>query len=78
MNEFVSTYLNNIFIYTNNFLFKHQNQVRKVLTKLQIIDLYVDINKCEFKRQIIKYLKFIVEIGQNIKINFEKIIVIRE
>ena len=78
LDKFVSTYLNNIFIYTDDFLSEHRNQVRKVLTKLQTIDLYVDINKCKFEHQIIKYLEFIVEAGQNIKMNFEKIVVIRE
>ena len=48
----------------------------KILTKLQIIDLYVNINKCEFEHQMIKYLKFIVEAEQNIKMNFEKTVVI--
>ena len=48
LDEFISTYLNNIFIYTNDFLFEHWDQIQKVLTKLQIIDLYVDTNKCEF------------------------------
>ena len=78
LNEFVSTYLNDIFIYTNDFLSEHRNQIWKISTKLQIIDLYVDINKCEFKHQMTKDLKFIVEVGQNMGMNFEKIVVICE
>ena len=78
LDEFVSTYLDDIFIYTDSFLSEHRNQIQKVLTKLQIIDLYVNIKKCEFERQMTKYLKFIVEVGQNVKINFKKIVVIYE
>ena len=70
--------MKNIKLNTNGFLSEHRNQVQKVLTKLQTIGLYVNINKCEFEHQMTKYLKFIVEVGQNIKMNFEKIIVIRE
>ena len=54
---------------------QHIEHVFKILKKLQIVELYWNINKCEFFVQKVKYLKLIIIID-DIKINSKKIKVI--
>ena len=74
LNDFCTVYLNNILIYNNNKK-KHIIYVRKILDKFKIVELYLNINKCEFYVNKIKYFDFIIII-EDIKINFEKIQII--
>ena len=46
-NIFYFAYLNDILIY-NNIKKKHIEHIKKILKKLQQINLYLNINKCEF------------------------------
>ena len=78
LNEFVSTYLDDILIYINDSLKEHRRHVRSILIKLQKAELYIDIEKCEFETQSTKYLKFIIEVDKDIRMNSEKIKTIRE
>jgi hypothetical protein len=71
LNEFVSIYINDIFIY-NNFKKKHIKHVKKILQRLRDANLQADIDKCEFSIHEIKYLEFIVD-RDEIKMNSEKI-----
>ena len=71
LNDFVNVYLNNVFIYSN-IKKKHTIYVRKILNKLKKIDLFLNIDKCEFYVIEIKNFKFIIII-KDVKINFEKI-----
>ena len=57
--DFCTTYLNDIFIY-NNLKMKHIEHVNKMLLKLEKINLYLNIDKCEFHVITIKYLNFII------------------
>ena len=59
-------YVNDMLIYTDRSLLKHQHHVHKILAKLQKADLQLDINKCEFEVKTIKYLEFIVEAEKEI------------
>jgi hypothetical protein len=71
LNDFVSIYINDIFIY-NNFKKKHIKHVKKILQRLRNSDLQIDIDKCEFFVHEIKYLDLIVDRSE-IKMNSEKI-----
>ncbi len=71
LNEFVSIYINDIFIYSN-FKKKHIKHVKKILQRLRDADLQADIDKCEFSVHEIKYLEFIVD-RDEIRMNSEKI-----
>ncbi len=71
LNDFVSIYINDIFIYSN-FKKKHKKQVKKILQRLRDADLQVDIDKCEFSVNEIKYLDLIVD-RDEIRMNSEKI-----
>ncbi len=74
LNNFVSIYINDIFIY-NNFKKKHINHVKKILQRLRDANLQTDINKCEFSIHEIKYLDLIVK-RDEIKMNSKKIEII--
>ena len=71
LNDFCTTYLNDILIYSNSKK-KHTTHVRKILDKLYVVDLYLDINKCEFYVNEIKYLELIIII-ENVKMNSKKV-----
>jgi hypothetical protein len=71
LNDFVSTYINDILIYSN-FKKKHVEHVKKVLQRLRDTDLQVDIDKCEFFVHETKYLDLIVDRNE-IRMNPEKV-----
>jgi hypothetical protein len=71
LNEFVSTYINDILIY-NNSKKKHVKHVKKILQRLRDANLQADIDKCEFFVHEIKYLNLIVK-RDEIRMNSEKI-----
>jgi hypothetical protein len=71
LNDFVSIYIDDIFIYSN-FKKKHVEHVKKMLQRLRDADLQVDIDKCEFFVHEIKYLDLIVD-RDEIRMNSEKI-----
>ena len=52
---------------------QHREHVRKVLQKLQDAGLQLDIDKCEFEVQSTKYLGFIIEAGQGLRMDPAKI-----
>ena len=74
LNDFCSDYLDDILIY-NETREKHVEHVFKMLKKLQIVELYLNIDKCEFFVQEVKYLKLIIIID-DIKMNLKKIEII--
>ena len=74
LNVFYTIYFDNILIY-NNIKKKYVYHVDKMLKKFQQIDLYFDINKCEFHIIRIKYFDLII-ITNKIKIDLKKIEII--
>lgn len=71
LNKFVTTYLDDILFYSQD-IKKHRDHVKKVLERLRVANLQVDINKCEFNITETKFLELIVEKNE-IRINSEKI-----
>ena len=67
LNDFCTSYLNDIFIYNDNKK-KHIAHVFKMLERLQHVELFLNVNKCEFFITTIKYLKLIITI-EKIKMN---------
>ena len=76
LNKFVIIYLNDIFIYNDN-LKKHKNHVRKMFQKLREIEIQIDIDKCEFHKTKIKFLKIWINKNE-IRMNSIKMIAINE
>ena len=72
---FCFAYLNDILIYNNNKK-KHVKHVKKILEKLKHVNLYLNINKCEFHIKQVKYLELIIII-EGLKMNSQKIDTIR-
>ena len=59
LDDFVTVYLDDLLIYSPD-LTSHREHVRKVLLKLREAGLPVDIDKCEFHVQQVKYLGLII------------------
>ena len=71
LNDFCIVYLNNVLIYNNNKK-NHIKHVRKILNKLYVVKLFLNINKCEFFVNKVKYFDFIIII-ENVKMNSKKV-----
>jgi hypothetical protein len=78
LDNFCSVYIDDILIYSEGSKSYHQDLVRKVLQRLRDAGLQIDINKCEFKVKSTKYLGFIIEAGQGVRIDPEKVRAIQE
>jgi hypothetical protein len=78
LDKFCSAYLDNVLIYTNGDLYQYRKHVQMVLNKLEKAGLYLDIKKCEFECKETKYLGFIIQAGKGIKMDPEKVKVIKE
>ena len=59
LDVFCTTYINNILIYSD-ILKEHRQHVWQILQKLQRAGLQLDIDKCEFHVQEVKYLELII------------------
>ncbi len=71
LNVFCIVYMNDILIYSNSKK-KHTQHVHQILKRLKVVELQINIEKCEFSVIEIKYLSLII-ITYEIKMNFEKI-----
>jgi hypothetical protein len=61
-NNFVSAYIDDIIIFTNEFLQNHKNQILRIIKKLKDAGLQLNIDKCEFEQKKVKYLEYIIYI----------------
>ena len=59
LDVFCTTYINDILIYSD-ILKEHRQHVQQILQKLQRAELQLDIDKCEFHVQEVKYLELII------------------
>ena len=64
-------YLNNMLVYSTNEE-EHTKHVLKILKRLQDRGLQVDVDKCKFLVQRVKYLRLIISID-GISMNLEKV-----
>ena len=71
LDVFCTTYINNILIYSD-ILKEHRQHIQQILQKLQRAELQLDIDKCEFHVQEVKYLELIIDIDE-IKMNSVKV-----
>ena len=78
LDDFVSAYVDDVLIYTEGSLKKHEEQVKRVLQKLEDAGLQVDIDKCEFCVKRTKYLGFIIDAEQGLSMDPEKVKAILE
>jgi len=76
LNRFVIAYLNDIIIYLK-ILKKHVSYVSKVLKCLNIKNLHLKPKKCEFHREKVNFLEFVVE-QHEVRMNSKKLRTIKE
>ena len=70
--------MDNILIYTSGLLQNYRVKIHMVLGKLREVKLILNINKYQFERKQVKYLRFIIKVNVGLRINPEKIKAIRE
>jgi hypothetical protein len=73
LDDFISAYVDDILVFTDGTRKQHREHIRKVLWKLQEAGLQLDIDKCEFEVKTTKYLGFIVEAGQGLRMDPAKV-----
>ena len=75
LDNFYTTYLDDILIFSNNKL-EHEHHVRKVLKRLHNTSLQINLKKCKFHVTRTKYLGFIISTN-SIKVDPNKISVVK-
>ena len=78
LDVYCSVYIDDVLVFLDSTLEDHYKKVGEVLSRLRRAGLPVDINKCEFGVQEVKYLGFIIEAGKGIRVDPEKVRAIRE
>jgi transposase InsO family protein/predicted aspartyl protease len=78
LDDFASAYIDDILIFTEGSRAQHRRHTLQVLEKLQAAGLQLDIDKCEFEVQSTKYLGFIIEAGNGIRMDPAKVKAIEE
>ena len=75
---FFTAYIDDILIYINGSRKDHIAKVWRVLRTFADIGLHLDPGKCEFGIKTMKYLRFIITVGERISCDLEKIRTISE
>lgn len=73
-----TAYMDDVLAYTSGTEKDHWDTVRSILSKLEKAGLYLDLNKCEFLCKKVKYLGFIVNAGESVTVDPEKVKTIQE
>ena len=76
MNVIYVIYLNDILIFNKDST-NHQRHVQQVLERLKNFEFYVNLKKCEFDIEEIKFLSFIVFIKE-VRMNSKRIQIIKK
>ena len=66
-------YIDNILIYLDGSYIDYIEKVYKIITYLREAGLCLDINKYKFAAKEVKYLGFIISIGEGVKVDLKKI-----
>jgi hypothetical protein len=77
-NKFCLTYINDVFIYSDELYQNYMSKIKKMLQRLHKAGLKLDIKKSEFAFSEVKYLKFIISAGKGIKIDPKKVEAIKK
>ena len=71
LNKSIIAYLNNIFIYLK-ILSEYKEDIKKVLICLEQVRFLLELEKCEFYKNKIQFLGYIV-ITEGVEINLKKL-----
>lgn len=78
LDEFCSAYMDDVLVFSSGSKEEHQEHVRKVLARLSSAGLQLDIDKSEFSVTSTKYLGFVLEAGQGVRMDPRKVQAILE
>ena len=78
LNIFIPAYLNNMLVQLSKNKKNYIKKVKQVLSALNAIKLYFNINKCKFIVIKTKYFKYIIKAKVKIKINLKKVKAIKK
>jgi hypothetical protein len=73
LDDFCSAYVDDILVFSSGSLHDHRSKVKKVLSKLSDAGLHLDITKTEFEAKEVKYLGYIVSVGEGLKMDLAKV-----
>jgi hypothetical protein len=73
LDDFYSTYVDDILIFTDGSREDYEKRVNLVLGKLEKVGLFLDIDKCEFLVTCTKYLGFVLDVKSGVEMDPEKI-----
>ena len=76
MDDFCSAYIDDVLIYSNGSRKDYKDKVKGIVRKLGAAGLHLDVDKSEFSVKKTKYLGFIIEAGQGVSIDLEKVLAI--
>lgn len=78
LDQFCTAYLDDVLIWSNGNQEDHFEKVSKVLKRLSEAGLKLDLKKCDFAANSVKYLGFIITVGKGISVDPEKQVAIEK
>ncbi|KAI0992744.1 hypothetical protein K3495_g15441, partial [Podosphaera aphanis] len=78
LDQFCTAYLDDVLIWSNGSQEDHFEKVSKVLKRLSEAGLKLDLKKCDFAVNSVKYLGFIITVGKGISVDPEKQVAIEK
>ena len=73
LDDFVSAYIDDVLIFIQGSRRKHEEHVKKVMSRLQDAGLHVDIDKCGVEVTTTRYLGFIIDAGKDLRMDPAKV-----
>ena len=77
LDDFCTAYIDDILVYSSGTKEDHTAKVSQVLEKLREAGLQLELSKCEFETQRVKYLGYIIDVGKGIFMDPEKVEAVR-
>ncbi|KAI0995604.1 Transposon Tf2-6 polyprotein [Podosphaera aphanis] len=78
LDQFCTAYLDDVLIWSNGSQEDHFKKVSKVLKRLSDAGLKLDLKKCDFAVNSVKYLGFIITVGKGISVDPDKQVAIEK
>ena len=77
LDEFCSAYMDDVLIYSDGSREDHERKVKQIVQRLGAAGLHLDVDKSEFSVKRTKYLGFIIEAGEGVSMDPEKVAAIQ-
>jgi hypothetical protein len=73
LDVFCSAYMDDVLVWSDGDYLDHMTKVDQVISKLKEAGLNLDPAKCEFAVKEVKYLGFVIQAGEGVKVDPEKV-----